>query len=244
MSDRSMHGKVVVVTGASIGIGRAIAAAFGSEGAYVVANYEPGARQPDILSSNSIACAASVCDIEALARMFDDVGRRYGRIDILVNNAGIFPRCDPLELDEAHWDLTLNTNLKGAFFCSQFAAKSMRQNGGGCIVNITSDAAYKGARNGAAYAASKGGLLALTRSLARALARYNIRVNAIAPGVTDTAQAALTDQDRITRAAEIPLARVARPADIASAALFLAGEASGYITGQTLHVNGGSLMVS
>ncbi len=168
-----------------------------------------------------------------------------GGVDLLVNNAGIFPRADFLETTEAEWDRVLGVNLKGAFLCARAAAKAMVARGaGGAIVNIASVVVNTGTPNGVHYAASKAGLVGLTRASALALAPHGIRVNAIAPGLTDTAQPryGMSEREIAEAAARFPLGRLIRPEEIADAAVFLASDDSRQMTGQTLHVNGGSFL--
>jgi 3-oxoacyl-[acyl-carrier protein] reductase len=178
--------------------------------------------------------------------MFAFLDQRIGPIDILVNNAGIYPRAAVLDLDEATWDAVLDVNLKGTFFCAQAAARRMTNRGSGRIINIASDSALIPAANGAHYCASKAGVVALTKSLALALAPRGILVNAIAPGLTDTAQPryGMTEAEIAAYGREsIPIGRIAEPEDIARATLFLASSLAAFVTGQTIFVNGGSLMV-
>jgi NAD(P)-dependent dehydrogenase (short-subunit alcohol dehydrogenase family) len=244
--ERPLAGRVVLITGGTTGIGAAISMAFSRSGAKTFVSFHPSRPPSPRLRfvKASTFLAGDISRLAEIQELFRNMRGHTKRLDILVNNAGIFPRAAALDIDEATWDLTLDTNLKGAFFCAQIAANLMRANGGGRIINIVSDAAYKGSVRGVAYAASKAGLVAVTRSLARALAKDHILVNAIAPGVTDTAQSNLSEADRKKYVRQIPLGRVGRPKDIAQAALFLAGPASSYITGQTIHVNGGSSTVS
>jgi len=168
-----------------------------------------------------------------------------GPADILVNNAGVFPRVPFLEMTEHDWDQVLDVNLKGSCFCAQYVAKAMVAAGRqGAIINIASGAALRGSPRGAHYVASKGGMLSLTRAMALELAPYRIRVNAIAPGLTDTAQPRYgsSEAEIAEMARAIPLGRMAQPDDIARAAVFLASDNAGFVTGQTLHVNGGSYL--
>jgi 3-oxoacyl-[acyl-carrier protein] reductase len=186
----------------------------------------------------NVAKAGDVADMIAAAEPF-------GGVDLLVNNAGIFPRVDFLDMTEDQWDQVLAVNLKGAFLCARAAAQAMVARGApGAIVNITSVVARGGAPEGVHYGASKAGMVGLTRSMARALARHRIRVNAIAPGLTDTAQPrdGMTEAEIDAAAAALPLGRITRAEEIADAAVFLATDESRQITGQTLHVNGGQIL--
>ncbi|POX58234.1 beta-ketoacyl-ACP reductase [Streptomyces sp. Ru62] len=242
----SLEGRTALVTGGAGGIGRAVAATLAALGARVAVNHLPGAEPgPDgeELPEGCFRVAADVRDRQQVTGMFETVARRFGRLDVLVNNAGVFPRAQVLELDEETWDLVLDTNLKGAFFCAQEAAALMIPRGGGRIVNVSSSAAFTGSPRGAHYAASKAGLVALGKSLARALAVHGITVNTVAPGVTRTAQPNLDEEGFLAEGRRIPLGRVARAQDVADAVAFLAGDRSGYLTGQTLGVNGGAVMV-
>jgi NAD(P)-dependent dehydrogenase (short-subunit alcohol dehydrogenase family) len=169
----------------------------------------------------------------------------FGAIDILVNNAGVFPRVAFLAMSESDWDFVQDVNLKGACFCTQAAAQAMVKDGrAGAIVNLTSGAAFRGSPKGVHYCASKGGLLSMTRQVALELAPYRIRVNAIAPGLTDTAQPryGMGENELYAAGAAIPLGRIAQPDDIARAAVFLASDDAGFVTGQCLHVNGGAYL--
>ncbi|MGW1954863.1 SDR family NAD(P)-dependent oxidoreductase [Streptomyces sp. NPDC001920] len=240
----SLRGRTALVTGGGSGIGRAVAGALSALGAQVAVNHPPGAEWADgDLPDGCFAVEADVRDRQQVAAMFETVGRRFGRLDVLVNNAGVFPRAQVLDLDEALWDLVLDTNLKGAFFCAQEAAAMMIPQGGGRIVNVSSSAAFTGSPKGAHYAASKAGLVALGKSLARALGVHGITVNTVAPGVTRTAQPGLDEEGFLAEGQKIPLGRVAQAQDVANAVVFLAGDLGGYLTGQTLGVNGGAVMV-
>jgi len=227
-----LEGRVALVTGAAQGIGQAIALGLAGLGATVVrADRTPadGVVQLDVSDARAVAEVVAGLD----------------RIDILVNNAGIFPRSPVLELAEEDWDRVLAVNLKGAFLCAQAAARRMRDQGaGGRIVNVTSGAAFVPTAQSAAYAASKAGLVALTRVLALELAPHRITVNAVAPGLTDTAQPrsyySQADLDAI--ATRIPAGHIGQPDEIVPAVLFLCGDGAGYVTGHTLHVNGGLVM--
>jgi 3-oxoacyl-[acyl-carrier protein] reductase len=186
-----------------------------------------------------------VARIDAGPAMVAAVQRDLGPLDVLVNNAAVFPRVPFLEMREEDWDYVLDINLKGAFFCAQAAARAMVDAGRhGSIINLTSGAAYRGSPRGVHYCASKGGVLSMTRQMALELAPHRIRVNAIAPGLTDTAQPRYgSSEEELAEAGRaIPLGRLAQPEDIAAGAVFLASEAAGFITGQCLHVNGGGYL--
>jgi NAD(P)-dependent dehydrogenase (short-subunit alcohol dehydrogenase family) len=246
-----LGGKVALVTGAQQGIGAAIGRALADEGADValswlddergaraVANY---ARQAGRRAHLIKADVSKLADIEA---MVAETVRQLGPPDILVNNAGVFPRAAFLELTEREWDHVLGVNLKGGFLCAQAVARAMVAAGRpGAIVNISSSA-IRGDARGVHYSASKAGVLGMTRAMALALAPHRIRVNAIAPGLTDTAQPRYgnTEEEIAERAREIPLGRIAQPEEIARVAVFLASEDSGWITGELIHVNGGAYM--
>ncbi|HEY7493901.1 MAG TPA: SDR family NAD(P)-dependent oxidoreductase [Candidatus Tectomicrobia bacterium] len=246
-----LAGKVALVTGAQQGIGKAIALAYGREGAHVVVNY-----LDDRSAAEAVVAQIRACGPQALAVAGDvsqptdvrdlvDAGVTLGGIDILVNNAGIFPRVEFLAMTEAQWDAVLDVNLKGAFLCAQAVARRMVAHGqGGAIINLTSGAAFRSSPRGVHYVSSKAGLVGLTRATALELARYRIRVNAIAPGTTDTAQPryGMSEAELQAVGPQIPLGRLAMPEDIADVAVFLASEEARHITGQTLHVNGGSYL--
>ena len=171
--------------------------------------------------------------------------QELGPIDILVNNAAVFPRVTFLDMSESDWDRVLAVNLKGACFCAQFVAKAMVAAGRpGVIINIASGAAFRSSPRGVHYVASKGGVVSMTRAMAMELAPYRIRVNAIAPGLTDTAQPRYgsSEAELAEMARAIPLGRMAQPEDIARAAVFLASDSASFMTGQTIHVNGGSYL--
>jgi NAD(P)-dependent dehydrogenase (short-subunit alcohol dehydrogenase family) len=165
-------------------------------------------------------------------------------VDILVNNAGIFPTSPVEEMGEEEWDLVIGTNLVGAFLCARTVVPKFLDQGSGRIISLTSGRAFQGAKNGAHYAASKAGIIGFSKSLALELAPHGVTVNVICPGITDTAQPRghQTEEQIYAQAQRIPLGRIGRPEDLVGPAVFLASDAAAFITGQTVLVNGGSIM--
>jgi 3-oxoacyl-[acyl-carrier protein] reductase len=246
-----LAGKVALVTGAQQGIGKAIALAYGREGASVVVNYLDDQAAAEAIAAQICAGGSRALPVAGnVARMADvrrllEAGATLGGIDILVNNAGIFPRVEFLDMSEAQWDDVLDVNLKGTFLCTQTVARGVVARGrGGAVINITSGAAFRSSPRGVHYVSSKAGIVGFTRAAALELARYRVRVNAIAPGITDTAQPryGMSEDEVQASAQHIPLGRIAAPEDIADVAVFLASEEARHITGQTLHVNGGQYL--
>ncbi len=246
-----LSGQAALVTGAQQGIGRAIAVAFASAGADVAINYlddraaaEALAQEVQALGRRAVLLPGDVADVAQAGAMVAAAASAFGRLDVLVNNAGVYPRVPMLEMRESDWDYVLDVNLKGTFFCSQAAARVMVANKApGAIINLASRA-ITGSVRGVHYSASKGGIVSMTRAMALELAPHRIRVNAIAPGLTDTAQPryGMSEAEIAEASDALPLGRMAMPADIAETAIFLASEASALVTGQTLHVNSGSYM--
>jgi 3-oxoacyl-[acyl-carrier protein] reductase len=243
--------KVAIVTGAGQGIGRAVSLGLADEGAAVVtadihlATAEQVANEIESRGNQSFACQVDVSSIEGVEKLKDATLQRFGRIDILVNNAGIYPACPFMEMTEQGWDLVVDTNLGGNFLCSKVVIPSMRSAKSGRIICVSSTIAYKGAKNGSHYAASKAGIIGFVKALAREVAGEGITVNAICPGVTDTAQPRghRSNEDLLSLGSSIPLGRIAQPEDLVGPVVFLASDAAGYITGQALMVTGGGFML-
>jgi 3-oxoacyl-[acyl-carrier protein] reductase len=245
--------KVVLVTGAGRGIGKAIAFAFAQAGAKVAVNdlnpdsCEAAAKAIVAAGSEAAACNADVTNKMAVQTMLIGLEERWGQIDILINNAGVEPHRSILELDEWDWTRTIDVNLKGAFICSQSVGRMMRDRGGGAIVNIASIAGRAaGLRDRSAYVASKTGLVGFTKECAREFAAYNIRVNAVCPGVIITEMTAHLRQNEAQMKKwleDIPLGRLGEPDDVTGLVLFLCSDAARYITGQAINVDGGKVMI-
>jgi 3-oxoacyl-[acyl-carrier protein] reductase len=247
-----LAGQVALVTGAQQGIGRAIATALARDGADVGVNYLDDRRAAERVADEARRAGRRACVVPGdvsragdAAALVDAVARELGAPGILVNNAGVFPRVEFLAMTEADWDHVLDVNLKGSFLCAQAVARRLVDQGRpGAIVNIAS-VAMRGTPLGVHYSASKAGVMGLTRAMALALAPHRIRVNAVAPGLTDTAQPRYgnTEAELVEMGRQIPLeGRIAKPEEIARVAVFLASAEAGWITGQTIHVNGGAFM--
>jgi len=240
-------GKVVLVTGGSRGIGRACAVAFGKAGATVVLSYAgneaAAAEAVSLAGPKARSVKFDVADTAACAAAVDEVVKSAGRLDVLVNNAGVAIDGLAVRIKDEDWDRTLDTNLKGAFALCRAAARPMMKQRSGAIVNLTSVVGEMGNVGQAAYAASKAGLIGLTKSLARELASRNIRVNAVSPGFIDTDMTAGLNAELKAKMTEaIPLGRLGSADEVARAVLFLAGDAASYVTGEVLKVNGGMYM--
>jgi 3-oxoacyl-[acyl-carrier protein] reductase len=247
-----LTGKKAIVTGGSRGIGRGIAIALAKQGADVAVNYRSNAEEAEKVVSeikkmkrNAFAIQADVSDSNEVARMFDAVKRKWGKLDILVNNAGMLSYAPFEELKEEDWDKVIAVNLKGQFLCGQQAARMMKK--GGRIVNIASIASGGvgiGFPNITHYTSSKAGVVGLTENMALELGPKGINVNAIAPGVieTDMTKDMLKDKKAMAGTLmRIPKRRVGQPEDIGAAAAFLASDEADYITGIVLYVDGGWL---
>ena len=241
--------KVALVTGASRGIGRSISLALAAEGAKIVAvdidlqATEAFVAELKASGAEAVAVQGNVTVVDDVERMVNVAKETFDRIDILVNNAGITRDALLLRMKDEDWDAVLDVNLKGAFLCTRAVAKLMTKQRSGHIINIASVVGQMGNAGQANYCASKAGLMGLTRSNARELAKRNITVNAVAPGFIATDMTdALPEQVRQELATQIPLARLGSADDIAHTVLFLASDQSGYITGQVIGVNGGMYM--
>ena len=247
--DFSLKGKVALVTGGSRGIGKAIAVGLAKAGADValasrkLPDLEEVAKEIKGAGRKSLAVATHVGRLEEINNLVTKVKEEFGRIDILVNNAGTNPTMDQaIDIEERAWDSIMNLNLKGLFFLSQAAARLMKEQGGGDIINVAS---IEGITPGIlpVYAISKAGVIMATKVMAQQWAKYNIRVNAIAPGLTKTRfSQALWDNPDILQFAmmKTPMGRIAEPEEMVGAVVFLVSDASGYVTGQVLAIDGGA----
>ncbi len=245
-----LSGKTAVVTGASRGIGRAIAVKLASMGAFVVINYNGSEeramevkREIEAGGGAAAVCQCDVSDYGKCESFIQNVIREYGRIDILVNNAGVTRDGLLMKMSEEAFDQVIATNLKGAFNTIRFVSRQMLKQKSGRIINLSSVVGVTGNAGQANYAASKAGIIGLTKAAARELASRGITVNAIAPGFIETDMTSvLPEKAREASVAQIPLGSFGKPEQVAAAAAFLASEDAGYITGQVLHVDGGMVM--
>ena len=241
-----LTGKTALVTGSTRGIGRAVAQALADSGARVAVVGRDKARAEAVaaeIGRGAAGFAADVADTGAVTTLISDVEKAFGGIDILVNNAGLTRDNLVMRLKDEDWNDVLNANLRGAFAAIRAASRGMMKKRSGRIINMASIVGLTGNKGQANYAASKAGLIALTKSVAKELGSRNILVNAIAPGFIETEMtAAMTSEARLALSGLIPLERLGRPEDIAAAVVFLASDHASYITGQVIVVDGGMVM--
>jgi len=245
----NFSGKTALVTGSGSGIGRSIAMLLAESGANVVINdvsqkdADATAQEIQSLGRKSLSMTASVSDRNDVQVMFERIKSQFGGLDILVNNAGITRDGFLMKMTEDQWDQVMDVNLKGVFNCCQESARIMADKKYGKIVNIASASAQMGNIGQVNYAASKGGVISLTKTLAKELAQFNITVNAVAPGFIETPMTAkVPDKVKDHLINQIPLRRAGTPEDVAQAVCFLASDAAAYITGQVLSCNGGMVV--
>ena len=246
---KRLKDKVAIITGAARGIGFSIAELLSEHGATSIIidlNQEAvntAVQQIDDKGNRAIGFAADVTNSDEIASIFKEIHKEFGKIDILINNAGITKDGLLMKMKESDWDTVMNVNLKGTFICTQKVCRYMMKSRSGVILNIASVIGLIGNAGQANYAASKGGIIALTKSSAKEFASRNIRVNAIAPGFIQTEMTDKLPQEIIdTYSAAIPLSRMGTAKDVANLCIFLASEEAGYITGQTIQVDGGLIM--
>jgi 3-oxoacyl-[acyl-carrier protein] reductase len=241
-----LSGRTALVTGSTRGIGRAIAESLAGAGARVAVVGRDASRAIEVaseISSDAAGFACDVGDVASVTALVERVEKSFGQIDILVNNAGLTRDNILFRLKDDDWDAVLDANLRGAFVAIRAASRGMMKRRWGRIVNIASVVGIIGNKGQANYAASKAGLIGLTKSVAKELASRNILINAVAPGFIDTDMtAAMTPEARATLSGQIPLERLGSPSDIAGAVTFLASDLASYITGQVLVVDGGLVM--
>jgi 3-oxoacyl-[acyl-carrier protein] reductase len=248
-----LHGKVALVTGASSGIGRATAEALAANGARVAINFHRNKAGAEAArdgiagrGGRAIAVGADVTQAGGVQSLVEQTIAELGPVDILVNNAGsLVERLKILELTEERWDEVIDLNLKSAFLCCKAVAGSMMERRTGAIINVSSIAGRNGGALGSIhYSAAKGGLITFTKGLAKELAPFGVRVNAVSPGVIDTPYHEQFSSPEMmkTYAGMIPLGRVGTPAEVGRVICFLASDAAGYLAGETIEINGGMLM--
>jgi NAD(P)-dependent dehydrogenase (short-subunit alcohol dehydrogenase family) len=246
MSTR-LDGQTALVTGANRGVGKGIALELARVGCNIAVNYcsDPSLAEQTVteikqLGVEAFAVRADVRTIKQVADMFQLVEDHFHKLNIMVNNAGVQTWKPLLELSENEWDLVIDTNLKGTFLCTQFAARRMKEHGGGVIVNIGSGSNKLPFPNLSSYTASKGGIEMLTRVASVELGRYGIRVNCVAPGAIEIERTRAEEPNYAATWGEItPLGRVGTPADVGAAVVFLASDDASFINGQTIWVDGG-----
>jgi NAD(P)-dependent dehydrogenase (short-subunit alcohol dehydrogenase family) len=249
----SLNNKIALVTGGSRGIGRATALAFACAGADIIVtsrklqDLEQVAGEIRQLGRKSMAVSTHIGHLNQIQPLVEQAVAEFGRIDILVNNAGTSAVWTPaLELEERAWDAVMDLNLKGLFFLSQSVAKVMKEHGGGSIINVSSIDGFKAEANVGAYCISKAGVVMATRVMALEWAKYHIRVNCVAPGFISTrlgdSRWEIDPGSKPQIAGRIPLGGIGKPDDITGTMVYLASDASGYVTGETITVDGGYLL--
>ena len=241
-----LDGKIAVVTGAGQGIGKAIAGKLAACGATVVVTDLDEASASETAGGlpGAVAIATDVTDRQRVQAMADEVVGRFGRIDILVNNAGWDKASPFIDSDPADWDRAIAVNLYGVLHTARAVLPVMAEQGSGAVVNLGSDAGRVGSSGEAVYSAAKGGVIAFTKSLAREMARHQVRVNCVCPGPTDTALFASFAGPKLREALTkaIPFRRLGQPDDVANVVVFLASDEASFVTGQTVSVSGGLTM--
>ncbi len=251
MENLPLQGKVALITGARRGIGKAVALRLARSGANVLVNdiaageqeAEATAQELRALGVKACVISADVCNSAEVNAMLDKALAEFGRLDILVNNAGITRDSLLMRMSDEQWESVLDINLKGTFLCTRAAVKPMLKQREGRIINMASVVGVMGNAGQANYAASKGGVIAFTKAVAKEVASRGILVNAVAPGfIISPMTEKLEEQAREKLLAAVPLARLGTPEEVAEVVHFLAGEASCYITGQVIHVDGGMVM--
>ena len=247
----SLIDKKAIVTGSSRGIGRGCALTLARYGVDVVVNYERSREKAEAISQEiedmgrtSFAVQADVSKENEVKSLFEKACRELGTVDILVNNAGIHQHLKIWELSLGDWQRVMDVNLTGTFLCSKEAVSLMKGQQSGTIINISSCVAFTGTDHEIHYASTKAGILGFTRSLALEVAPFNIRVNAVSPGfiATDMVLPLLNEDEKRELESQVPLRRLGYPEDIGEAVAFLASDSAQYITGETIHVNGGILL--
>jgi 3-oxoacyl-[acyl-carrier protein] reductase len=243
---KTLAGKVAIVTGGTRGIGLAIARLLAEDGASVVvsgrdaARLEAAVKELESLGAPAMAVAADAAKREDADRLVEATRERFGRIDVLVNNAGITRDQLLVRMKDDDWDQVLDTNLRGVFLMTRAVGKVMMRQKGGRIINIASTAGAMGNPGQVNYSAAKAGVIGLTKAAGRELAHWNILVNAVAPGLIETDMAAsIPAEAREAMLQQVPLKRIGQGREVAEVVRFLAGDGASYITGQTIHVNGG-----
>jgi 3-oxoacyl-[acyl-carrier protein] reductase len=246
---KPLAGRIAVVTGGTRGIGLAIARALAEDGASVVVSGRDAARlesavtELEGLGAAAVGVAADQSKREDCERLVDAAKERFGRIDVLVNNAGITRDQLLVRMKDDEWDQVMDTNLRGVFLMTRAVARSMMRQKSGRIVNITSTAGAMGNPGQVNYSAAKAGVIGLTKAAARELAHWNILVNAVAPGLIETDMTAgIPGEAREALLQQVPLRRIGAAREVAEVVRFLAGDGAAYVTGQTIHVNGGLYM--